>query len=253
MENNVSFKDKVVIVTGGASGIGKSIATAFAAEKAIVVIADMNESVGHHTSRELWNLGYESTFTPCDVRNVQEVKELMEKTEHQYGMIHVLINNAGVSRWESPFTLSEEQWDDVINTNLKSVFFASREAAIIMKKKKVHGSIINLSSTRAFMSERNSEAYAATKGGIISLTHALAASLSNDNITVNSISPGWIETGDYQSLRKIDHEQHFSARVGFPEDIARACLYLADERNNFVNGTNLVIDGGMTRKMIYEE
>jgi NAD(P)-dependent dehydrogenase (short-subunit alcohol dehydrogenase family) len=122
-----------------------------------------------------------------------------------------------------------------------------------MRKNKVKSSIINLSSTRALMSEPNSEAYAATKGGIISLTHALAASFSKDNITVNSISPGWIETGNYQALRQSDHEQHFSNRVGEPLDIARACLYLSDEKNNFVNGTNLVIDGGMTRKMIYEE
>jgi hypothetical protein len=103
------------------------------------------------------------------------------------------------------------------------------------------------------MSEPNSEAYAATKAGILGLTHALAASLSEARITVNAISPGWIETKHYDSLKPIDHDQHFSKRVGTPEDIARACLYLTDPKNDFVTGINLVIDGGMTRKMIYEE
>lgn len=100
------------------------------------------------------------------------------------------------------------------------------------------------------MSEPGSEAYAASKGGIIALTHALAASLAPYGIRVNSISPGWIETGDYGSLRERDHSQHFSGRVGRPSDIAAACVFLAE--NDFINGANLTIDGGMTRKMIYE-
>ena len=97
------------------------------------------------------------------------------------------------------------------------------------------------------------KSYAALKGGIIALTHALASSLSEYNITVNSISPGCIETGDYTALKTSDHAQHFSNRVGKPDDIARACLYLANPENNFITGTNLTIDGGMTKKMIYEE
>jgi NAD(P)-dependent dehydrogenase (short-subunit alcohol dehydrogenase family) len=103
------------------------------------------------------------------------------------------------------------------------------------------------------MSEPDSEAYAASKGGIVAVTHALAASFAPDHIQVNCISPGWIETGDYAKLRKKDHTQHFAQRVGKPEDIARACLYLTGGENNFVSGINLVIDGGMTHKMIYKE
>jgi hypothetical protein len=114
------------------------------------------------------------------------------------------------------------------------------------------GSIVNIASTRAIMSEPASEAYAASKGGIVSLTHSLAASFSPDHIRVNCISPGWIETGDYSLLRETDHNQHFSGRVGKPEDIALACLYLTADGNDFINGINLIIDGGMTRKMIFE-
>jgi len=102
------------------------------------------------------------------------------------------------------------------------------------------------------MSEPDTEVYAATKGGIVALTHALAASFAPDHIQVNCISPGWIETREYESLRDIDHTQHFSQRVGKPEDIARACLFLTNAENNFINGINLTIDGGMTKKMIYE-
>jgi len=114
------------------------------------------------------------------------------------------------------------------------------------------GSIVSLASTRAEMSETNTGAYAATKGGIVALTHALARSLGPDNITVTCISPDWIETGDYEQLHKIDYEQHLSGR-GIPEDIAQACLYLTSPTNNFVTGINLTVDGGMTKKMMYEE
>lgn len=110
-----------------------------------------------------------------------------------------------------------------------------------------------MASTRYLMSEPNSEAYAASKGAIVSLTHALAISLSEFNITVNCISPGWIDTGHYGDLRPEDHKQHPSGRVGKPEDIARTCLFLCDPANDFINGQNIVVDGGMTKKMIYIE
>lgn len=177
----------------------------------------------------------------------------METVNRTFGQIDVLINNAGKSVFKSPFELATEEWDDIINTNLRSVFLASREAARFMRNNKEGGAIINIASTRAIMSEPNSEAYAATKGGIVALTHALAASFSQYRITVNTISPGRIETGDYSKLRKEDHEQHFSMRVGKPDDIARACLYLTAKENNFATGINLIVDGGMTRKMIYAE
>ncbi|MNP17086.1 2-(S)-hydroxypropyl-CoM dehydrogenase [compost metagenome] len=115
------------------------------------------------------------------------------------------------------------------------------------------GAIVNIASTRSIMSEPNTEAYSASKGAIVALSHALAITLGEEGIRVNCISPGWIETGEYGGLRDIDHQQHPAGRVGTPEDIARACLYLTHPNNDFVTGTHLVVDGGMTRKMIYEE
>lgn len=241
------FTGKTVVVTGAAQGIGKGIASQYAKAGAHVVIADTNE-LGVQLEGELLTDGYSALFIKTDVRDEQSVRLLMEQVVGRFGAIDILINNAGKSPFKSLFELSLEEWDDVINTNLRSVFLCSREAAKLM----TNGAIVNIASTRAIMSEPNSEAYAASKGGIIALTHALAASLS-PQITVNSISPGWIKTGDYSTLRDVDHAQHFSGRVGTPEDIGRACMYLTQEANNFVTGTNITIDGGMTKKMIYEE
>lgn len=247
----MNFNGKVVIVTGANRGIGRSIAIAYAEKGANVVIADLDQSIDKELEKTITALGGTFTYIQTDVSNPNDIVELIRKTVEIYGTIDILINNAGISRWKSPYELTVEEWDQVINTNLRGVFLCSREAAKVMRKNG-GGSIVNISSTRAFMSEENSEAYAASKGGIVSLTHALAASFSSDNIQVNCISPGWIETGDYSQLREIDHMQHFSKRVGKPEDIAGACLYLTSEGNNFINGTNITIDGGMTRKMIYE-
>ena len=135
---------------------------------------------------------------------------------------------------------------------MRGYFICAKFACSLMKKKGIHGSIVNMSSTRSVMSEPGSEAYASSKGGVAGLTHALALSTSESRITVNAISPGWIETGDCRDLRDVDHEQRPSKGLGKPEDIARACLYLTDERNDFVTGVDLMVDGGMTRKMIYE-
>ena len=243
------FEQKTVIITGAAQGIGRAVATHFAKAKANVVVADIEES-GQAFVNELMEAGYSALFVQTDVRSEQQIKQLMHTAATQFNGLHVIINNAGKGNWQSPLTLSLDEWDDVVNTNLRSVFLCAREAVNYMKE---GGAIINMASTRAFMSEPHSESYAATKAGIIGLTHALASSLSYYKITVNAISPGWIETGDYRALRDIDHKQHFSNRVGTPDDIARACLYLANPLNNFVTGTNLTIDGGMTKKMVYEE
>lgn len=247
-----NFQDHVVIVTGAAQGIGRTIAKHYAAAGAKVVLADCNEEKLAETEKRIRESGGRVLSVPVDVRKEEDVIRLVNKTEEQFGSIHILINNAGISRWKSPYELTVEEWEDVIHTNLRSVFLCSREAAKVMRKSS-RGAIVNIASTRALMSEPNSEAYAASKAGIVGLTHAMAISLAKDKIRVNAISPGWIETGEYETLRPADHEQHPAGRVGKPEDIARACFYLTDPDNDFVTGINLVVDGGMTRKMIYEE
>lgn len=210
----MDFLNKTVIVTGAGQGIGKGIALLYAEKGANVVIADIDEIAGSKTVDVIKEKEGNALFVKTDVKVEDDIIRLMEIANLTFGQIDILINNAGKSVFKSPYELSIEEWDDIINTNLRSVFLASREAAKYMRNNKEGGSIVNIASTRAIMSEPNSEAYAATKGGIVALTHALAASFSADRITVNAISPGWIETGDYSKLRKIDHEQHLSKRVG---------------------------------------
>lgn len=246
------YQGQVVIVTGAGQGIGKAVAIAYAALGAQVILAEKHRVAGVNVQQQIRNEQRLADFVQTDVSNPQEVVQLIETVAKRYQRIDVLINNAGISRWCSPLDIDISEWEQIINTNLRGTFLCSREAAKVMKGNG-GGSIVNIASTRAIMSEPNSEAYAASKGGILSLTHALAASLGVFSIRVNAISPGWIETGDYSTLRDRDHQQHMSMRVGRPEDIARACLYLTDQGNEFINGANIVVDGGMTRKMIYEQ
>lgn len=240
-----------VFVTGGADGIGKAIVEAFCRASCRVAFCDNNEVEGLQTAKETG-----AEFYPVDVSDKDALESCTQSILAQWGDVDVIINNVGISK-SSPITeTSVEDFDKILSVNLRPVFITSRLLAIHRKAQSSpnpYGRIINICSTRYLMSEPGSEGYAASKGGIYSLTHALALSLSEWNITVNSIAPGWIQTHDYDQLRTEDHAQHPSQRVGKPEDIARMCLFLCQEDNDFVNGENITIDGGMTKKMIYTE
>lgn len=247
----MNYHDKVVLVTGGANGIGRAIGWAYLQQGAAVVLADIDEAKGRQLQDEYLAMGYNAFFYKIDLCNVQEIHELFQTVMDKYQRIDILINNAGKGNFKSLYELSIEEWDEVINLNLRAAFVAAQQFARLTRGTG-YGRIINIASTRYLMSEANTEAYAASKGGIVALTHALAISLSAENVTVNSISPGWIENNHYEQLTANDHQQHPSKRVGKPEDIAAMCLFLTDEKNDFINGENIVVDGGMTKKMIYE-
>ncbi|QAY65738.1 SDR family NAD(P)-dependent oxidoreductase [Paenibacillus protaetiae] len=246
------YKGKVVVITGAGGGIGRELAIAYAAQDAYVVPLDINGEGLRETEALIARQGGLAAGYVLDVKQPEAIVEVFNDVKEKFGRVDVLLNNAGIGKWKSPYELTVEEWDTVIHTNLRGTFLCAREAAALMRRNG-GGAIVNIASTRALMSEPHSEAYAATKGGIVALTHALAVSFAPDRITVNAISPGWIETGDYSALKPSDHEQHPAGRVGTPADIARACLYLTNPDNDFVTGINLVVDGGMTRKMIYEE
>ncbi|MBB3111247.1 hypothetical protein FHS18_003315 [Paenibacillus phyllosphaerae] len=246
------FEGQTVLVTGAGGGIGRHVAQGYAAQGAKVVLTDLPGSSGKEIAEAIAQSGGSAHFVPADLGRPEEVVRLFEEVRSWAGTLDILINNAGFGIWKSPLELEVEEWDSVVNLNLRGTFLCAREAAKLMKAAG-KGRIVNMASTRAEMSEPNSEAYAATKGGIVALTHALALSLGPLGVTVNCISPGWIENGDYGALRDVDHEQHPSGRVGRPDDIVRACFYLTDAGNDFVNGINLTVDGGMTKKMIYVE
>ncbi len=245
------YKDKVVIVTGAGQGLGKAIAQAYAEAGAKVVIAEIDQKSGKSTQDLILAKGGIANFIHTDVKKEKDIQNLIKTTVNMYKTVNILINNAGYFKQKSIYDLDLKEWDDIIDTNLRSVFLCSKEVAKIMKENN-GGSIVNISSTRALMSEPNSEAYAASKGGIVALTHAMAASLAKDKIQVNCISPGWIETDNYKNLKDLDHKQHFAGRVGKPKDISNLCLYLTKNENNFISGTNIIVDGGMTKKMIYD-
>lgn len=248
----MNFEKETVLITGASNGIGRGLALSYAEQGATVITCDVDEERGRQLVGEIRKKGKEAFFFSCDVRKPESIANVFQKIDDQIGTLTILINNAGVSTFTSMFELEVEDWENIIHTNLRSAFLFSKHASLRWKENNIQGRIVNMASTRAFMSEPDSEGYAATKGGLVALTHAMAASLSQFGIRVNSISPGWIQTDNYDQLREVDHTQHLSNRVGKVDDIAKACMYLTEAENSFVNGENIVVDGGMTKKMIYE-
>lgn len=248
----MQYADKVVLVTGGANGIGKAISQAFLTAGATVLVADIDEQSGERLVQAWQHQPGKAVFYKIDLTEVAAIRTMYQYIVNQYGKVDVLIHNAGKGIFKPLVDLTLAEWDEVIHLNLRAAFVTAQEFAKYHKQGQ-YGRIITIASTRYLMSEPHSEAYAASKGGIVSLTHALALSLGAKGVTVNAISPGWIANHHYEQLTAADHEQHPAKRVGKPEDIARVCLFLADEKNDFITGQNIVIDGGMTKKMIYCE
>lgn len=251
----MSFKNKVVIITGGGQGIGLAICERFLKQKASVVIAEVDSKSGSLVEKNISAKG-KVKFIETDIAKEKSVKSLVEQTIKIFGRIDYLVNNAAVSCNKSITDISFTEWKKVIDVNLSGAFLCSKYCAEYLKKSQ--GAIINIASTRALMSEPNTEAYSASKAGIVGFTHALALSLGPE-VRVNCISPGWIDTNQYlhepnpalAPMTKADYTQHPAGRVGLPTDIAEMVLYLCSDRSNFITGQNFIIDGGMTKKMIY--
>lgn len=251
---------KVAAVTGGGQGIGRATALHFARAGYAVSIADPAADAGEEAADMIRQAGGTALFVEADVGVPADIDRWMGRTLQELGCIDALVNNAGISRNRPVLDLTPEEFDRVIAVNLRGAFLCAQGAARQMVDHGRAGAIVNIASTRALMSEPGTEAYTASKGGVVALTHGMAISLGPHRIRVNCISPGWIETRDWQySARAMtpvhaerDRRQHPVGRVGAPDDIAEACLFLC-ERAGFMTGQNVIVDGGMTVKMIYEE
>jgi NAD(P)-dependent dehydrogenase (short-subunit alcohol dehydrogenase family) len=243
----MSAAKPVALITGGANGIGRAIARHLVASGWQVSIIDLPDSGLRRSAAHERNV----FAIDGDVRDEETASDAVAATVHRFGRLDAIVSNAGIMIRKPLARLTLSEWHRVLDTNLTAAFLLARAAERPLRK--ARGAIVTIASTRALMSETNTESYSASKGGLLALTHALAISLAPD-VRVNCVSPGWIETKDYAALRKKDHQQHPAGRVGKPEDVAELVDWLLDgKRSGFVTGANFVIDGGMTRKMIYEE
>jgi len=245
---------KNIIVTGGAQGIGKIISKQLLEKGFSVSVFEIDEEAIEEFKVET---GSENiAFFSTNVSDEESVQKSVAASFKRFGNISGLINNAAIQIDKPVTELTLDEWNRVIGTNLTGAFLCAKHTAPFLKNS--NGSIVNISSTRAFQSEPNTEAYSASKGGILALTHALAMSLAPE-IRMNCISPGWIDVSGIKKkskanqieLSEVDHQQHPAGRVGKPADIANMVLFLLNPENDFITGQNFIIDGGMTKKMIY--
>jgi NAD(P)-dependent dehydrogenase (short-subunit alcohol dehydrogenase family) len=243
------------VVTGGAQGIGKAVAQQLLCDGYSVLIVDPARDAGEETVQELAGFG-EIAYLEGDVADQAVVADAVARAGRMGDGLGALVANAGIGHWQPLDQLTLDDWNRTLAVNLTSAFLLAKYGAAALRRNR--GAMVLIASSRAMQSEPNTADYSASKGGIVALTHSLAISLGPE-VRVNCVSPGWIATSQWQhssrrrppELSPEDHAQHPVGRVGTPPDIAKAVSYLLSADAGFVTGINLVVDGGMTRKMIY--
>lgn len=239
------MSSKICIITGASNGIGKEIALLFAKNNCDIAFIDKDNENGLKLQKQIKDMGRECLFINDNIDNEKSIKSFTDKIIEKFGNVDYLINNACYS---NKGLLSNCSYDDFLEIFKIGAAAPYEITKNLMNNFNEKACIINIASTRAFMSQKDSESYSAAKGAIIALTHAMAITLSH-KVRVNSISPGWINTIDDASFTKEDILQHPSAKVGNTSDIASTAWFLCN--NDFINGENITVDGGMTKLMIY--
>lgn len=247
--NVMRFQQKVVIVTGGAGGIGAATARLFAEEGAKVAIADLSEE-GQMLADELTKSGLTASFIKTDVTQEGEVERMVEKTVERYGKLDILFANAGVGADGPTDQLSLEDWKLAVDINLTGVFLCNKYAIKQMLNQGSGGAIVNCGSVHSHVGKARVSAYAAAKGGVKMLTQSTAVAYAARNIRVNAVCPGYVDT---PMINRLGEEVknyliglHPAGRLGTPEEIAKAVLFLASDDASFITGTSLMVDGGYT-------
>jgi NAD(P)-dependent dehydrogenase (short-subunit alcohol dehydrogenase family) len=249
----VRLRGKVALITGGASGIGRETALLFGREGAAVSVADVNNVGGQAVVRMLEEAGAQARYVHCDVTQVVDCQHAVQQTVTELGGLDILFNNAGLIRRSTVLETTEEQWDEVMAVNVKSIFLLSKAVIPIMAQAG-GGAIINTASGWGLVGGHRAASYCASKGAVVNLTRAMALDHGAQNIRINCVCPGDTDTpllrGEAQQLGESDERflaeaaQRPLQRVGRPEEIAQAVLYLASDASSFVTGTALVVDGG---------
>ena len=243
-----NLNGKVAIVTGASRGLGKAMAIALAEAGANIV--GVGQSNMDKTSKEIEEKGKEFLAIQADLTSTEKIEEIITKTIQKFGRIDILVNNAGTIRREDAINYTEHDWDDILNLNLKTLFFLSQRVAKEFIKQKTGGKIINIASMLSFQGGIRVPAYTASKSGVMGLTKALANEWAKYNININAIAPGYMATDNTQAIREDEKRNKEildripAGRWGTPEDLAGSVIFLASDASNYVNGHTLAVDGG---------
>lgn len=244
----MKLKDKVVLITGSARGIGKQIAATFAKEGATIVISDINAAAAEATAQEFRQNGVEASSFACDVTKLESVEEMANKILDKYSRVDILVNNAGITRDNLLLRMTENEWDAVISTNLKGTFTCTKVITKSMLKAK-SGKIINIASIIGIRGNAGQANYAASKAGIIGFTKSIAREFASRGITSNAVAPGYIQTEMTEKISDKAKEEIFKliplGKLGTPTDVANVCLFLASSDADYITGQTIVVDGGM--------
>ncbi|WP_282171538.1 SDR family NAD(P)-dependent oxidoreductase [Cytobacillus firmus] len=240
------LQDKVAVITGGASGIGAATAHLFASEGAKVVIVDLNEEKGKTFEAELKALNFNAQFLKANITNEEEVENIFKQTAESFGKVDIVFNNAGIGRVHPSHELDYSEWRQTVNVDLDGVFLVARES--IREMLKIGGgTIVNTASMYGFVGSPGSAAYNAAKGGVINLTRSLALEYAEQNIRINALCPGFIDTPIIpEESKKALVAATPVKRLGKAEDMAKAVLFLASDDSSFMTGSSLTVDGGYT-------